>query len=112
MEFGNISELFNDEFKRICLSLLALAEKDGVLRAEFRINHDQIASIVPLLSRKFASQSVLDLVIPFKSSTIAQLSTFYTTMLSDPILTLLCHLSALIEAGKFQEINNTLASLS
>lgn len=111
-ELGEISESFNNEFRRVCLSLLVLAEKDGVLRAEFRINHRHIASMVPQLARKFASQSVLDLIIPFKSSTISKLATFYTTMLSEPILTLLCHLPALIELGKFQEINGTLASLS
>ena len=112
MELAKISELFNKEYKRICLSLLGLAEKDGVLRAEFRINHNHIASIVPLLARKFASDEVLELAIPLKSSTVAKLSIFYTTMLSDPILTLLCHLSAIIEAGNLNEINGTLASLS
>lgn len=111
-QLGEISESFHAEFKRICLALMALAEKEGVLRAEFRINHGHFAGIVPLLARKFAIQSVLDLIIPFKSGTITRLATFYTTMLSDPIVILLCHLPALIEMGRFNGINGTLASLS
>jgi len=112
IELAKIGDAFDTELKRISLSLSALSEKEGVARSEFRISHDVLASILPLLSRKFASEEVLNLIIPLKSESLSKLALFYTNMLSDPIFSILCQISLHIESGQLNNINPLLASLS
>lgn len=108
---NQINDEVEREADRIAFQLEEVADKDGSIRAEFRISFDRLASMAYLLSGRFGKDRIENLSIALPSEAVSDLGQIYLDMLVQPIYCRLADIGRMIEKYKFDDISSSLLTL-
>lgn len=111
-EIIQIYKELNAEIVRVTTSLESNVTKSGAVRAEFRISHERLASIVTVLNDVFSPINVFEKTIPISTQTVAKYSSFWVHILSQPITAKLSELCSRIEDMDIEKIPGIISVIS
>lgn len=109
-----IHQIYEDveqEADRIAVQLEDVSDKDGSIRAEFRISFERLASMAYLLSGKFGQSNIKNLSIALTSESVSDLGQIYLDMIVQPIYCRLADIGRMVENYRFNDISSSILTL-
>ena len=112
VSIGQLINKVNREKARIVANVNAARSRDGAIRAEMRLEFEDLASIGMLLADTFHPRNIVDKVVAISSETIMDLVNCYLTMLFDPILINLARINTDLSSRQLESFKDIITTIS
>ena len=112
LAISKLLERLKAERERLLSIFNELDEKEGVVRAEFRLNHKVLYCILPLLETMFLSKNVIKYTLMIDSKTIATLGKMLLHLITGPIEANLLKIMVSVEVGKLSKMKMYFCTIS